>query len=82
VCTHVSVHWQPRGQWAIMQKIGSLIPNVAGLTSVISFLRDCPSLKNKDIRPHLDRHLPSRSQWNAQAITSSNFKDMIMKFLL
>jgi len=47
----------------------------------ISFLRDHPSLKNKDIRPYLMRHLPtSRSQWDAQAI--SNFKAMVMKFLL
>jgi len=70
----------PATMRAIMQITGTLIPDVAGLTSVISFLRDRPQMKNRDLRDYLTQHLPGRSQWDAQAI--SNFRAMVMKFLL
>ena len=70
----------PSSHRVIMQKVGNLTPDLAGLTSVLSLLRENPRMKNKYLRGYLMRHLPSRTQWDSKA--SCNFRAKAFKHSL
>jgi len=70
----------PSSHRVSIQKVRNLTPDLAGLTSVLSFLRENPRMKNKELRPCLMRHLPSRTQWDSKSI--GNFRAKAFKYIL